>query len=333
MNNACWWSRTGGGARLLVGLGIAVVVIVVASLTPADAGVTRHYYIAAEEYVWDFAPTGLDLVANGPVPQPWRDNTRWSKVRLIEYTDASFKAMKPQASWLGILGPLIRAEVGDTVVVHFLNRTEDFQGIFPQRVRALPAEAAFTAAGRPQAAPGALVTYTWVVDAESGPSTGDPSSVLRWYGSPTPEGLDAGLLGPMIITRAGMADPRGCPTDVDREFVLLFKVFDEAGGYGKGRMHSVNGYIFGNLPGLIARNGERVRWHILDVGAQNEVKASLPLAVPAKLSMKGESTIRFSAGSLTLTDMMADNLGTWALRGRDADYAQAGMAAVYSVIP
>lgn len=137
----------------------------------------------------------------------------------------------------------------------------------------------------------------------------------------------------MIVTRAGTADPHGCPTDVDREFVLLFKVFDEGGGYGKGRMHSVNAYIFGNLPGLIARNGERVRWHILDVGAQNEVKASLPLAVPARLSMKGENTIRFSPGSLTLTDMMADNLGTWALRGRDGDYSQAGMAAVYSVIP
>ncbi len=326
------WSGAPQRAYLLAGLS-SILIILGVGLAPAEAAVTRQYYIAAEEYIWDFAPTGLDLVTGSPLPQPWRDNTRWPIVRLIEYTDASFKTMKPQASWLGILGPLIRAEVGDRVVVHFLNRTEDFQAIRPQRVRVLPAEAAFNAGGQPQAAPGASLTYTWSVDAESGPGTGEPSSVLRWYGSPTPEGLDAGLLGPMIVTRQGMADSHGSPTDVDREFVLLFKVFDEAGGYGKGLMHSVNGYIFGNLPGLIARNGDRVRWHILDVGAQNEVKASLPLAVPAKLSMKGEDTIHFSAGSLTLTDMMADNLGTWALRGRDADYAREGMAAVYSVIP
>jgi FtsP/CotA-like multicopper oxidase with cupredoxin domain len=316
--------------RLLAGLvGIAAAL----GSVPAEAAVTRDYYIAAEEYLWNFAPTGRDLVTGGAIPRPWRDNTRWAKVRLIEYTDASFTARKPQPSWLGILGPEIRAEVGDTIQVHFLNRTSEFQGLHPQRVRALPVEAAFHAGGRAQAAPEGSLTYTWTVDAESGPAPSEPSSVVRWYGSPSPEGLHAGLLGPLVITRAGMADGHGCATDVDREFILLFKVFDEAHGYGKGRMHSVNGYIFGNLPGLIARNGERVRWHILDLGAQQEVKASLPFAVPAKLSMKGSETIRFSAGGMTINDVAADAPGTWAIRGRDADHASAGMAAVYTILP
>jgi FtsP/CotA-like multicopper oxidase with cupredoxin domain len=315
---------------LLAGLITATLGI---GLVQADAGVTREYYIAAEEFFWDFAPMGRDLVAGSAIPQPWRDNTRWPKVRLIEYTDASFKTMKPQPSWLGILGPQIRAEVGDTVVIHFVNRTEQFQGIHAQRVRALPMAAAFHSEGRPQAAPGGTLDYTWVVDAESGPGTGEPSSVVRWYGSPTKEGLNAGLLGPMVITRKGMADPHGCPTDVDREFVLLFKVFDEAGGYGKGRMHSVNGYIFGNLPGLIAKHGQRVRWHILDLGAQDVVQAATPLAVPATLAMKGQQTIRFTPGGMSLTDVIADDAGSWAIRGQDPDHAAAGMAAVYTVMP
>jgi hypothetical protein len=31
-------------------------------------------------------------------------------------------------------------------------------------------------------------------------------------------------------------------------------------------MHTINGYIFGNLAGLAMNNGERVRWHVLGMG-------------------------------------------------------------------
>ena len=34
-------------------------------------GKTRHYYIAAEEVTWDFAPTGRDLVHGRNIPAPW----------------------------------------------------------------------------------------------------------------------------------------------------------------------------------------------------------------------------------------------------------------------
>ncbi|MFB3817561.1 MAG: multicopper oxidase domain-containing protein [Candidatus Methylomirabilales bacterium] len=300
---------------------------------PAEAGATRHYYLAAEESFWDFAPTGRDLVSGGPVPMPWRDHTRWVKVRYIEYTDDTFTRRVPQPSWLGILGPRIRAEVGDTIQVHFLNRTDEFQGIHPQGVRVKEAEAAFHAAGRALAAPGGSLTYTWTVDAESGPAAGDPSSIVRWYGAPVDAGLNAALLGPILITRAGMGRPDGGASDVDQEFILVFKVFDEARGYGKGQMHSINGYIFGNLPGLITRNGERVRWHILDLGAAAEVKTPPPFAVPAKIGMKGSETIRVSSGRMTVTDMLADDPGAWALRGQAPDDVNAGMAAIYTVIP
>jgi hypothetical protein len=33
-------------------------------------GATRHYYIAAEEVIWDFAPSGQDLINGGPIPEP-----------------------------------------------------------------------------------------------------------------------------------------------------------------------------------------------------------------------------------------------------------------------
>ena len=59
------------------------------------AGATRHYYVAAEDVVWDFAPSNQNLMhchnpAGCPIPDPWTDSHIFNKVRYIEYTDASF---------------------------------------------------------------------------------------------------------------------------------------------------------------------------------------------------------------------------------------------------
>ena len=79
---------------------------------------TRHYYIAAEDVTWNYAPSGRDLLTAMPIRQPWLQ-LQWPKTRFVEYTDGTFTTRKPQPVWLGILGPVIRAEVGDEVVVDF----------------------------------------------------------------------------------------------------------------------------------------------------------------------------------------------------------------------
>ena len=84
--------------------------LAVLSQTNASAHTTRTYYLAAEAVVWDYAPSGQDLVHGGPIPDPWARYTKWNKVRYIEYTDATFTVKKPQPEWLGVLGPIIRAE-------------------------------------------------------------------------------------------------------------------------------------------------------------------------------------------------------------------------------
>src|SRR5215208_8508894 len=38
---------------------------------------------------------------------------------------------------------------------------------------------------------------------------------------------NTGLIGPIIVTRKGMAGEDGSPKDVDREFVTMFTIFDE----------------------------------------------------------------------------------------------------------
>ena len=133
---------------------------------------TRHYYIAAEEGTWDYAPSGHNLLNGNVIPQPWELKRQWLKTRFIEYTDGTFTTRKPQPIWLGILGPVIRAEVGDEVVVEFLNRSRRGHDIHPHGLRYdkinegslyLPvAKGGFVG-------PGSRYTYHWFANETSGP--------------------------------------------------------------------------------------------------------------------------------------------------------------------
>ncbi len=77
--------------------------------------------------------------------------------------------------------------------------------------------------------PGGTHTYIWPVPERAGPAHGDMSSVLWMYHSHVSEIADvnAGLIGPMIITARGMAKADGTPKDVDREFVVAFASVEE----------------------------------------------------------------------------------------------------------
>jgi FtsP/CotA-like multicopper oxidase with cupredoxin domain len=299
---------------------------------------TRHYYLAAEEVVWNYAPSRQNLLHGGPIPDPWRKHTLWKKTRYVEYTDGTFQSPKPQPSWLGVLGPVIRAEVGDTITVHLLNRSSQFVSLHPHGVRYdKDNEGAHYAHGGSgsQVAPGATFTYTWFADERSGPGPADPSSLVWWYHSNVnePAETNAGLLGPIIVTARGKARTDGSPVDVDREFVLLFMIFNEDKGRERGLMHGINGYIFGNVPGLATRNGERVRWHALGMG--NEVDLHSAHWHGRTLLHRGHHTdvIELLPGSMATADMVADNPGTWMIHCHVADHIDAGMMALYTIEP
>src|SRR5579863_9498794 len=109
--------------------------ILLASASPSQAR-TRTYYIAADEVVWNYTPSGEDLIAQKPLPPLAPMQLGWSYRKAIyrEYTDRTFRNLKPRSpedAYLGILGPVIHAEVGDTVVVVFRNNAR-----FPLTVHA-----------------------------------------------------------------------------------------------------------------------------------------------------------------------------------------------------
>ena len=61
----------------------------------------------------------------------------YKKTIFREYTDATFTTLKPRpAAWqhLGLLGPLVRAEVGDTIEITFRNNAKHPHSMHPHGV-------------------------------------------------------------------------------------------------------------------------------------------------------------------------------------------------------
>jgi manganese oxidase len=222
---------------------------------PESTGKARVYFVAVEEETWDFGPSGTNTITGVPFASDssgqymTRNDTRIGsavrKARYVEYTDAAFTTRKPvPPEWAhkGILGPVIRAEVGDEIRVTFLNRASRPYTMHPHGVEYLKADEGanyadgLSAALKPGSGvpPGAVYQYRWAVPARAGPGPADGSTVAWLYHSHADEGRDvaSGLLGCILVSRAGAGGGGGSlvgrPGDVDREMVILFKVFDEA---------------------------------------------------------------------------------------------------------
>ena len=217
--------------------------------TAKPAGKTRTYYVAADEVQWDYAPSGrdeamgMDFDAIGKAftqSGPHHIGRVYKKAVYHEYTDATFTTQKVRSAdeqYLGILGPVLRGAVGDTIKVVFKNNGSHPYSMHPHGVLyKKDSEGADYNDGTGDGdkedgavAPGAMHTYTWEIPERSGPGPNDPSSVFWLYHSHADELRDvaSGLFGVIVVTRRGMALPDGRPKDVDHEFVTMFIAINE----------------------------------------------------------------------------------------------------------
>lgn len=387
------FSQLRGPMKLMSGIGVVVLVLTLlgigmyaqANPSIAAAGTARQYFIAADAVDWDYAPLGSNAITGAPFDDTANVFVQSGKDRIgkvyrksiyREYTDQTFKTLKPvPADWkhLGLLGPVIHAEVGDSIVVIFKNNTQFPASIHPHGVfYKKDAEGAPYADGTSNSdkaddavAPGTTYTYKWDVPERAGPGPGDPSSVLWMYHSHTDEIADtySGLTGVMIITARGQAKPDGSPKDVDRELVTMFQVMNEnnslyldqnidkftgnpalahaeaASGDEEfaesNLMHAVNGYVYGNAPGLNTKVGQRVRWYVIALGTEVDLHTphwhgNTLLLNGTQMGMRTDM-VELLPGSMKILDMQPDDPGTWLFHCHVNDHISAGMLAVYNV--
>ncbi len=343
---------------------------------------TYTYFVAADTVHWDYAPSGMNQLNGqpfGPLENMWlesgpdRIGRVYKKALYREYTDASFASLKPRPpEWehLGFLGPLLRAQVGDTIAVVFRNNTPFPVSMHPHGVfyaknaEGAPSRDHTSEADRADDAvpPGGTYTYVWPVPPRAGPASGDGSSILWMYHSHVHEEQDvnAGLVGPIIVTRRGGAKPDGTPKDVDREFIVAFQDVDENASpyleeniltyasdpasvdrghifiwfpFGLSNfMEPMNGYTYGHLPGLTMREGERVRWYLM-ANTNFEVHAPHWHGNTVVVNHMRTDVTTLVAMQMQVADMVPDNLGTWLFHCHVKEHLMAGMSAHYTVVP
>jgi FtsP/CotA-like multicopper oxidase with cupredoxin domain len=226
-----------------------VAAAVFCAAQPDAPSKTRTYYIAADEVDWDYAPDGINKMMGmkfeGYAATFMQRGAHsigkvYRKAVYREYTDASFTRLKPRSpewQYLGILGPVLHAEVGDTLRVVFKNNATRPYSMHPHGVfynkdsEGSVYDDGSSAADKANSVvpPGETHTYTWEVPERAGPGPADGSSVVWLYHSHVNEQRDvnSGLIGSIIVTARGMAKADGSPKDVDREFICLFMLFDE----------------------------------------------------------------------------------------------------------
>jgi manganese oxidase len=370
---------------------------------PAAAGAVRTYYIAAEETDWDYAPLGIDMMTGKPFegtsaaytqPGPNHVGHIYRKAVYREYTDGTFATRKPRApqdEYLGLLGPVLRVEVGDTIKVVFKNNaSRPYSMTMPNDVfrakhaagsgKELDAEGEIAdpnAEPEDTVQPRATFNYEWDVPELAGPQPDDPSSIAWVYYSRVGEIKDvaSGLVGPIIVTRRGQANSDGTPKDVDREILALFNTFNEnqswyaqeniaahispadqktldgreanfsdSQGYftfaGTGLAEtnfkfSVNGYLYGDGPVMTVKQGERVRWYLLDMGDVGALNFHTPHWHGNTVLSHGtrRDTIFLLPLGTEIADMVPDAPGLWLFHCHIDDHMEAGMMARYEVLP
>jgi manganese oxidase len=311
-----------------------------ADVAPARRlGRVREYWIKAESFWHNLVPNGRDgmmgTTFNADQTTIWALGYRaytphWG--RLLAGNDS----IGPNT---GIPGPTLRAEVGDTITVHFQNNDAHYR--FPHSIHAHgvtyapDSDGAWLAAN--PTAPGTAVgygqTYTYTFRAL-------PSSVGTWpyhdhsqpralspNGDPTAEiGAQLGMFGVIAIT--GPTTPRA-----DREFVLFFHdLYADDVPTLAGDIDCFNGRAYiDNTPTYTAKVGERVRWRVAALGKEFHA-----FHVHGHRWYDGTRHVdaQILGPSTTLTvDYVEDNPGDWLYHCHVTDHMMGGMVGRYQVTP
>ncbi|KAF6292812.1 coagulation factor V [Rhinolophus ferrumequinum] len=327
-------------------------------------GNRKNYYIAAEEISWDyskFAQSDVDAENTDDASQ----GTVYKKVVFRKYLDSTFTKRDPRGEHeehLGILGPVIRAEVDDVIQVRFKNLASR-----PYSLHAHGLSYEKSSEGKTYEdespewfkednaiQPNSSYTYVWHATVRAGPE--NPGSACRawaYYSAVNPEkDIHSGLIGPLLICRKGtLHKESNMPVDM-REFVLLFMVFDEKKSWyyekkpqrswrrasleGKHshEFHAINGMLY-NLPGLRMYEQEWVRLHLLNLGGSRDIH--VVHFHGQTLLENGTHQHRLGVwpllpGTFKTLEMKASKPGWWLLDTEVGENQRAGMQTPFLII-
>ncbi len=227
-----------------------------AAAPPAGAA-TREFWVAATPVVWNMAPNGRDNITGARL-DPAKTVMPTTVYRRYSPGWRRPLANSPMSGNQNLIpGPLMRARVGDKLVIHFKNM--DFRRMNGHSMHFHGVEYEPNSDGTyvpgvsgpdGNVAPGGTWTYRL---------TAGPQSAGVWpyhdHSSSMHESISGGMYGMLSIRRRSEALP-------DKEFVVVFAAM--------GEFQTIDGRAFvGNTPVYKARVGELVQWDVTAMGDEH----------------------------------------------------------------
>jgi FtsP/CotA-like multicopper oxidase with cupredoxin domain len=231
-----------------LGLLLAVLALALAGAPGEAQAAIRHYWVAAVPVHWTIAPNGRDAI-NGV-----RYDDAKMPFETVAYRAYTRNWERQLPHRYGIQGPLIRARVGDKILVHFKNLDNLFEQPHSMHFHGVHypfgADGSFIPGISTRGAnvkPGDTFTYRLVA--------GKDSAGVWPYHDHSPSMMDSiagGLYGALSILGRHERRP-------DREFVVFLAAMNE--------FMTIDGRAFvGNTPLFESRVGDLVQWDVLTLG-------------------------------------------------------------------
>ncbi|GCC38702.1 hypothetical protein chiPu_0017218 [Chiloscyllium punctatum] len=347
---------------------VATVCFLLLHFSALSRALTREYYFGIREISWNYAPSGKNIIAGITINKdehasvylkrsPTRIGSIYKKAVYIEYTDGNYTKEVPKPEWLGFLGPMIKAEQGDVVIIHLKNfasrpytlhahgftYTKENEGAF------YPDNSTAREKLDDHVNPGTNYTYKWDLTEDQSPAENDIDCLTRIYHShiDAPKDVAAGLIGPLIICKKGVLTGKKHQNKAaNEEFALMFSVVDEnLSWYLKdnirtycstpnnvniededfmesNQMHSINGYVYGNLPGLSMFTGDKVVWYLFGMGNEVDIHSAYFLGQSLIDRHQHVDTISLFPATFVTAVMVPKNPGKWLLSCQVNDHVE-----------
>uniref|UniRef100_A0A4W5KFQ9 ferroxidase n=1 Tax=Hucho hucho TaxID=62062 RepID=A0A4W5KFQ9_9TELE len=295
-------------------------------------------------------------------------STRFSKVVFRGYLDITFSTPDIRGEMdehLGILGPVIKAEVGQTIMVFFRNLASRPYSLHANGVSytkqteglSYEDESKYWYKYDNEVQPNTTYTYLWKVNDNVGP-TGDESDCRTWayYSGVNPEkDINSGLIGPLLVCRKGTLSTKAVDM---REFMLLFMTFDESKSWYYEKTHeimerknkrarvmdpdfrenlkfsAINGIIF-SLKGLRMYTNQTVRWHLFNMGSPRDLHSVHfhgQTFIHKQTRDHTQAVYPLLPGGFATLEMLPSKPGLWQLESEVGLSQQRGMQTLFLVL-
>ncbi|OZJ03482.1 hypothetical protein BZG36_04029 [Bifiguratus adelaidae] len=270
--------------------------------------------MTVEEVTWDYS-TG-SVIRKTPSGDPLNA----PKTIFRRYQDAAFTQPITSDPRLGWLGPMIRAEVGETIVIHLNNRASHSQK--------WTLEAPFGPLTDQLMVPNntTIVHIKVPLDAlkTSGQPLGDRSAPYLYSTNTSAEGL-------LLVYDKGILDELHHPHSAffDQEMPVVF---------GNRDRFNINGFAHNVSPQLTFERTMRIRWYLMSTVSKPYNDRVYPDAHSAHwhgntVLWKGHrvDVVDLLPKVGQVADMQPDNLGSWLFHCHVSEHMQGGMSIKYEV--